>query len=92
MESKQESRAARIWIIALLIAFAILAICVAAYYYTFHGYKKQRPAVAPTATFVLLEANKMGPPVGSPFVKRELLLGCSTARSRGRVAFYSATF
>jgi flagellar basal body-associated protein FliL len=68
MESKHESRTARIWIIAVLIAFAILAICVAAYYYTFHGYKKQRPAVAPTAMIVLLEANKTGPPVGSPIV------------------------
>jgi hypothetical protein len=53
MQSKQESRTARIWIIALLIAFAILAICVAAYYYTFHGYKKQQPTVAPSAMIVL---------------------------------------
>jgi hypothetical protein len=68
MQSKQESRAARIWIIAVLIAFAILAICVAAYYYTFHGYKKQRPAVAPSAIIVLFEVNKMGPPSGSPVV------------------------
>lgn len=65
MESKQEPRTARVWIIALLIAFAILALGVAAYYYTFHGYKKQQPAVAPAATIVLLEANKMGPGVES---------------------------
>lgn len=68
MQSKQESRTARIWIIAVLMAFAILAICVAAYYYTFHGYKKQRPAVAPAATVVLLGANEMGLLVGSPIV------------------------
>lgn len=66
MESKQESRTARIWIIAVLIAFAILAVCVAAYYYTFHGYKKQRPAVAPAATVLVLEAKKIGLPLGSP--------------------------
>ena len=66
MESKQESRTARIWIIAVLIAFAILAICVAAYYYAFHGYKKQHPAVAPAATVIFLEVNKTGLPSGSP--------------------------
>ncbi len=62
MQSRQESRTARIWIIAVLIAFAILAICVAAYYYTFHGYKKQQPAVAPAAVIVLFEANNNGTP------------------------------
>jgi hypothetical protein len=75
MQSRQESRTARIWIIAVLIAFAILAICVAAYYYTFHGYKKQRPAVAPAATIVLLEANKMGLPAGSPDIRERTIAG-----------------
>lgn len=75
MESKQESRTARIWIIAVLIAFAILAVCVAAYYYTFHGYKKQRPAVAPTATVLVLEANKIGLPLGSPIVSARTIAG-----------------
>jgi flagellar basal body-associated protein FliL len=57
MESREEPKTARIFIIAILIIFAVLAICVAAYYYTFHGYKKQKPAVAPTAA-VIFKLNK----------------------------------
>lgn len=55
MESKEESKSSRILIIVLLIAFAVLAVCVAAYYYTFHGYKKQKPAVAPSATVLVVD-------------------------------------
>ena len=53
-ESKQEPRAARIWIIAVLIA--ILVIALAAYYYTFHRHKQQRPVVAPSATIIALRS------------------------------------
>lgn len=52
--SREESKTSRALIVALLIAFAILALCVAAYYYTFHGYKKQVPAVAPSAIVILI--------------------------------------
>ena len=55
MESKQESKSSRILIIALLIVFAVLAGCIAAYYYTFHGYKKQVPPVAPSAIVLIVQ-------------------------------------
>jgi flagellar basal body-associated protein FliL len=55
MQSKEESKSSRILIIVLFIVFVVLAICVAAYYYTFHGYKKQRPAVAPSSTVLIAD-------------------------------------
>jgi hypothetical protein len=41
-----------------MIAFLLLSLAVAAYYYTFHGYKKQRPAVAPNAVVIMLDQVK----------------------------------
>jgi flagellar basal body-associated protein FliL len=58
MEIREESKSSRVLIISLLIAFAILALCVAAYYYTFHGSKKQVPAVSPSAVLIQWHKNK----------------------------------
>ena len=51
---REESKSGRYLIIALMLAFALLSLAIAAYYYTFHGYKKQRPAVAPSAVVLML--------------------------------------
>lgn len=54
-KGREEPKSGRYLIIALMLAFILLAFAVAAYYYTFHGYKKQRPAVAPSAVVLMID-------------------------------------
>jgi flagellar basal body-associated protein FliL len=54
MKRREEPKSGRYLVIALMLAFILLSLAVAAYYYTFHGYKKQRPAVAPSAVVLML--------------------------------------
>ncbi|HEY1464405.1 MAG TPA: hypothetical protein VGF44_13395 [Terriglobales bacterium] len=58
MQHRQEPKSGRYLIVALMLAFLLLSLAVAAYYYTFHGYKKQRPAVAPNAVVIMLDQVK----------------------------------
>lgn len=63
---KEEGKMGRILIIALFLAFILLAGAVAAYYYTFHGYKKQNAPVAPTSSLILQRTIKA--PITGAFI------------------------
>ena len=54
-KNREEPKSGRYLVIALMLAFILLSLAVAAYYYTFHGYKKQRPAVAPSAVVLMMD-------------------------------------